>query len=187
MTRESRSCPVPSVPNGWPGVGPSFVWSRKCLSGAGIGRTGAKTAQKTTRPIQNMASQPTMPSFLVADFSTVTWPSTGGMSSTSGCVPAAMSPSSTAVAELSDGSGMADPWVEDGVQDVDEEVHEHITERQDGHVALERHVLAAGDGIGDQEAHAVDHEDVLDHDRATDQGSDIESRDCQQREAGWSE
>ncbi len=45
-------------------------------------------AQIRTLAIQTIASQPMMPSFFVAAFSTTTSPSTGGMSRTSVCAPA---------------------------------------------------------------------------------------------------
>ena len=84
-----------------------------------------------------IAIHPTIPSFLVAAFSNST-----GVAAMAGSSTSVWTPAPTAVAfesELSglpDGSGMANPWVEDGVQDVDEEVHGDVPEGEDGHVAL---------------------------------------------------
>src|SRR5438067_7587017 len=135
-----------------------------------------------------MATHPMTPSFLVAAFSTLTGPPVTEGSSTSAWTPASIVVTgSVAVNGSAEGSGMANPWVEDGVQDVDEEVHGDVAEREDGDVALEGNVLARHDGIGDEEAHAVDVEDVLDHNGATDERADVEAGDGEQRETRGSQ
>src|SRR5438094_5127395 len=167
------SRPVESKPIGWVNDGPSLALNTKCLSGSGIGRRGANTAPNTSATSQTMAIQPKMPSFLVAARSTSTGGAVGAGSRMSGWTPAATVDWDAGLTRGSaDGSGMADPWVEDGVEDVDEEVHGDVAERKDGDVALEGDVLTAEDGVSDEETHSVDGEDVLDHDRPTDERAD---------------
>src|SRR3954452_4750449 len=183
ITRENMSWPMPSSPKGWARLGPSPAWRMNFLSGAGMGSHGAKTALSTIAAIQMIASQPTMPRSFVLAFSTTTGLAPGPAvgSSTIGATPAGTTPA--VVVASGDGSGMADPWVEDGVHDVDDEVHGDVAQRQDRDVALQRDVLAAEDGIRDEEAHPVDHEDVLDHHRAADERTDVQAGHGEQREA----
>src|ERR1700674_4989852 len=79
-------------------------------------------------------------------------------------------------------SGTTDPWVQHGVEEVDDEVHQDEEHRDDHDVALQRDVLAGVDGLVDLLAHAGDPEDDLDDDGATDQGADVEARDGHERE-----
>src|SRR4051794_20553832 len=133
------SRPVESKPIGWVSDGPSLALSTKCLSGSGIGSRGANTALNTSATSQMIAIQPKIPSFLVAARSTTTGAADGAGSRTSGWTPAATVDWVVALTRGSaDGSGMADPWVEDGVEDVDEEVHGDVAEGEYGDVTLER-------------------------------------------------
>src|SRR5438046_7199267 len=101
------------------------------LSGADIGSHGASSAPPTTATCQTLATQPTMPSFFVADFSTACGGALAGWS-TSAWTPASIAvEGSSLVMGSTDGFGMANPWVEDGVQDVDEEVHGDVPEGED--------------------------------------------------------
>src|ERR1044072_9723121 len=59
------------------------------------------------------------------------------------------------------GSLIADPRVEHGVQQVDDEVDEQEHQNQDGHHARGRRALLAVDGLEDQASDAVDVEDAL--------------------------
>src|SRR5581483_1178218 len=183
MTRAIMSWPVPSVPMGWANEMASVSWPMKCWSGAGTGSTGASSADSVTSASQTIATQPNRPSRFDALFSTLASVSVGGSSMTSDWVPATTGSCSTVGAGLGDCSGMADPRVEDGVEDVDEEVHDHVADREDRDVTLQCNVLATEDGVGDQESHAVDHEDVLDHDRAADERADVEASHSEQRQA----
>src|SRR3954447_11183571 len=141
-------------------------------------------AEPITSTSHTIAIHPTTPSFFVADFSTTTAPLGDTGSRTRGWTPAStvVAPGAV-VAGSADGSGMSDPWVEDGVEDVDEEVHEHVAEGEDRHVTLQRDVLAPHDGVVDEEPHAVDVEDDLDDHGAADQRADVEAGDGEQREA----
>src|SRR5436853_5853267 len=101
-------------------------------------------------PSQAMAIQPMIPSFRVAASSTTTKPASSGAASRVRVWTPAGTGSSTSASGtvLTEGSGMADPWVEDGVHDVDEEVDEDVADGDDRHVALQGDVLASEDGVG---------------------------------------
>src|SRR4051794_23277966 len=183
MTRENMSRPMPSTPNGCERLKPDPTSRRNFWSGGAIGRNGASRARPTIDTIQPIASQPNMPSFFVADFSTA-GAAFGSASRTRVWVPATTGAvSAVAVMGSTDCSGMTYPWVEDRVSDVNDEVHRDVPEGDDRDVTLECNVLATEDGVGDQEAHPMDGEDVLDHHCAADECADVEAGNSEQREA----
>src|SRR6476660_8482424 len=86
--------------------------------------------------------------------------------------PAVGAPASAPTAMV-DASVMADPRVEHAVQEIDEQVHDKEDEHQDGHGAHDTHRVAVADA-GEQEAtDALDVEDALGHDGATEQAAEV--------------
>ena len=69
---------------------------------------------------------------------------------------------------------MPDARVQHGVEDVDEEVHEHVRDRDDRDQALDGDVLAGPDRIEDLLTQSGQSVDALDDDGATDQRADVE-------------
>src|SRR5262245_49193932 len=142
MVRDSMSRPVPSPPRKWPGwIGGFSTISAKLLLGSGRGRIGARMATEMISTIQMIENQPRKPSFLLCETST-----------SSGVAATASMPPSTGAS--TSGSGMADPWVDHRVQQVHGEVHEDEEDGQDGHEALQGHVLPLRDRGEDLLAHA---------------------------------
>src|SRR5262245_25552961 len=84
-------------------------------------------------------------------------------------------------------SGTADPRVEHGVQEVDEEVDEHEQDGDHEDVALQLDVLTGEDRLADLLAHPRDPEDDLDDDRAADEHADVEAGDREERQARWAQ
>src|SRR3954463_5019219 len=63
----------------------------------------------------------------------------------------------------------ADARIEDRVQEVEAEVHQHVDQRHHDDGALQRQVLPGGHRLADHQAHARDEEQLLDHQGAADQ------------------
>src|SRR5262245_22651459 len=136
--------------------------------GSSMGRTGASRASATTRNSQKSAAVPPMPRRprRTARSASGSGPSTAATRSTGSSVVVGMSGGSTGAAGSS--SGMADPRVEHGVQDVDQEVDEHVADGDDRHQALQGDVLAGLDRLVQQRADAGQREDHPDDPGAAD-------------------
>src|SRR5258708_3774063 len=102
----------------------------------------------------------------------------GGGSST-----AAAAPRVPSMRSVSADSSTADPWVEDAVEHVHRDVDEHVHDRDDRDVVLQRDVLAAVDGIADREAEAVEMEDDLNDQGPPDELPDVQAGHGPQRQA----
>src|SRR5918994_3037750 len=207
MTRANMPRPLPSPPKTCPGwIGPLRTIPRKLSWGSSGGSAGAKMTASNSTVIQVSDSQPTRPSLRVPATSTAGAASTGSTRAAGATPPAAavavaapcapygggdavagvvmVSPAG-ATGVGSTGSGMADPWVDDGVEDVHREVHDDIDDGDDRHEALQCHVLALEDGLPEEVAHPRDAEEHLDDDSAGDQRADVEAGDGEQGERRW--
>src|ERR687898_72277 len=163
ITRLSTSRPRPSPPRRWPSVpGPCLAIDATLASGSSRGSTGASSASATTKTSQEMATTPPMPRRprRARRGASGAGPSTAATRSTGSSVAVGTSGGSTGAA--GSGSGMADPRGEPGVEDVDEEVDEHVAHRDDRHQALQGDVLTRVDRLEQQRADAWQREDDLD-------------------------
>src|ERR687895_173918 len=79
-------------------------------------------------------------------------------------------------------SAHPDARVEEGVRDVDEQVHEHEDDRDEKDSALENRVVAVLDRLREPRAHAGDREDGLGEDRAGEEEPGLEPDDRDDRE-----
>src|SRR5262245_6144041 len=75
-----------------------------------------------------------------------------------------------------DGS-VADAGVEEDIEDVDEEVQQHVDARDDQDDALDHRIVAPHDGIDGEAADAGKGEDALGHDRAADEEGEAHADD----------
>src|SRR6476660_5676047 len=91
------------------------------------------------------------------------------------------------VTSVSADSSATDPRIEHTVEPVHREVDDDVDDRYHCDVVLQCDVLPAVDGVGDREAEAVEMEDDLDDERATDQLTDVQARDGEQGEARGTE
>src|SRR5919108_5774643 len=173
-TRASTSRPLPSVPNQCDVDMPSRAPKSLAL-GSEIGSSGASAAAMTTRSSQPAASHAVRGSrFRVRPIAASSTES--GSCSTTGSTATALGV-----------SDMADAGVEPLVQEVYDEVHEHVQNGDDRHHALERHVLAFLDGPENQQPHSRQREDDLHRHRAADQGAHVDADDGEQGQAGGTE
>src|SRR5882757_2132606 len=128
--------------------------------GLGSGSTSAKIATANTSIIHTIAIQNSGPSRR---------PFRTGASATDASMPR----SSVA---------MADPWIEHGVEHVDDEVHQHESGTDQQHHALQDDEIAGRDRADQQPADARQREHRLDDDGAADQSSDIDAGDRDERQ-----
>src|SRR5688572_23057135 len=156
MTFDIMSKPLSSNPSQWPVRGPnlsSTIGSRNRWSTSATGKSPGATAIAATTTSQTMANQPKTPSRLVRACST----STGAASAASTAATAstaswATGPSDPEVLSTS-ASGMADPRVHDRVEEVDQEVNDHVADGDQSHEALHRDDLTLTDCLEDQPPH----------------------------------
>src|SRR5262245_38410123 len=155
IRRETSSRPSPSVPSQCTAENGARRSSMSMAVGSGSGRTVAKIASAKTKIIQTIAAQNSMPSRL---------PLRAGRETAS---PAR---SSSSVA-------MADPGVENGVEQVDDEVHDDEARGNQQHHALQDDEVAREDRADQQPADAGKRKDGLDDQRAANQPADIDPGD----------
>src|SRR3954453_10968365 len=74
-----------------------------------------------------------------------------------------------------------DPWIEEGIHDVHEQVHHDDRKRADQHRALDDRQVALLDGVEGEPAHARDVEHGLGQDRAAKQDAQVEAEDGHDR------
>ncbi len=67
---------------------------------------------------------------------------------------------------LGEGAGMADPWVDDGIQEVDAEVDEHVANGDQDHPSLYRYVVPRQDALDDVAADPVEGRQITSSDGA---------------------
>src|SRR5215813_6104994 len=151
------------------------------------GRIGASNAIAITNTSQPSANQAPIPNgFLrraaACAAGTETTAAISWVAASTGS-PSYSSSVARSCAALCSGSGMANPRVEDRVQDVDGEVDQHIENRDHCNIALHGDVLLRSDGLEQREPHTWQLENHLDDDGAADEGADVQARNGQQREA----
>src|SRR5688572_2449149 len=115
--------------------------------GSGIGSTPAKIASANTRTIQPIAAQNSMPKRRPLR---------------AGAETASSARSSSSVA-------MADPGIEDGVEHIDDEVHNDEAAADQQHHALQNDEIAGEDGTDQQSADPRQGKNSLDDQRTADQ------------------
>ena len=141
MHRANTSWPLPSPPRNEPSNGPLRTMPTLISFGSAIGRIGARTAEADDRRATRSTAR-----------------RRARASSLRGRRPRASRrrrrrarPSATTVVSGSRAHrlrypqrpGVPDPRIQHGVEDVDEEVHEHVDDRDDRNQALHRDVLPA--------------------------------------------
>src|SRR3954451_7124791 len=127
------------------------------------GTMNAPTMMPTS---QMSASQPPMPIRFVGALSTTGSPD---------IPPSRIRPDAGASLGLSESSCTAHPRIEEGVEDVDGEVHEHVADRDHGDEALDFLVLTLRDRTEELGTHPGDLEDHLDDDRAANERANVEA------------
>src|SRR5699024_9233535 len=81
-------------------------------------------------------------------------------------------------------SVMADPRVEGTVEQVDDEVHHEVDEHEDGHRTDDGDPVPVAEAGEDVATHAVDAEEALGDDRATEQGTEVVAEEGDDRDEG---
>ena len=74
-------------------------------------------------------------------------------------------------------SSVADPWIEHGVEQVDDQVHDNVGEAEHQHDALDDRIVAAQDGVHDEAANAGDGEHAFGHHGAANQPGEADADD----------
>src|SRR5262245_46228745 len=160
IRRETSSRPSPSVPSQCTAENGARRSSMSMAVGSGSGRIVAKIASAKTKIIQTIAAQNSMPSRLPLR---------------AGAETASSARSSSSVA-------MTDPGVENGVEQIDDEVHDDETRGNQQHHALQHDEVTGEDRSDQQAANAGKRKDGLDDQRTTDQATDIDAGDGHQRQ-----
>src|SRR3954468_15953683 len=155
ISRESSSRPSPSVPSQCAAENAARRSSMSISVGLGSGRKSAKIATANTSTIQPIAAQNSGPSLR---------PRFSGR---------ACSPSSS----VSSSVAMTNPGIEDGVEQIDDEVHDDEAGSDQKHHALQDDEIARGNCADQQPADSRQREDCLDNESAADQPADIDSGD----------
>src|SRR6476660_10156666 len=179
IVRDRRSRPPSSVPSG--------VWRLKVApggpyrvsSGLGSGSNGASSASEMMSTSQPTANQKAKPSRCLLTTGTSSVPGTGS----GGPSPCSSPRSAAGMTSWSVGTELTNSRVEQRIERVDDEVHDHVRERDDQDDALHHEVVLAEDGIDDGLADARDREDVLDDERAAEQGPGGQAKHRDEREA----
>src|SRR6185312_9023936 len=147
ISRASSSRPSPSVPSQCSTENGARRSSMSMSVGLGSGSTGAKIATTNMKIIQPIASQNSVPSRLPLR---------------AGWLTASSATSSSSVA-------MANPGVENGVEQVDDEVHDDEAGANQQHHPLQDDEVAREDRADQQAADARQGKNRLDDDSAADQ------------------
>src|SRR6266702_2541593 len=113
--RDSSSRPSRSVPSQWANENGARFSSMSMSVGLASGSTSANIATANTKIIQPIAIQNSGPSRR----------------------PRRIGASATSLSMLSSSVAMADPWIEDGVEHIDDEVHHHEACPHQQHYALQ--------------------------------------------------
>src|SRR5262245_22911473 len=128
--------------------------------GSAIGRKVAKIASAKTKTIQPIAAQNSQPSRLPLR---------------AGAETASLARSSSSVA-------MTDPGIEDGVEQIDNEVQDDEAGGDQQHHPLQDDEIVGEDRADEEPADAWKRKDRLDDQRAADQPADIDAGDRHQRQ-----
>src|SRR6185369_110140 len=159
---ESSSRPRPSVPSQCSMENGARRSSMSMSVGLGSGSTGARIATANMKIIQPIAIQNSSPN---------------RRPRFAGC---AVTPSSI----VSSSVAMTNPGVEDGVEQIHNEVHDHETGGNDQHHTLQDDEVAGINRADQEPADPRKREDRLHDDGAADQSPDIDAGDRDQRQRG---
>src|SRR4051794_21352673 len=163
INRASSSRPSPSVPSQCSAETGARRSSMSISVGLGSGRMSARIATAKTRPIQPIAIQNKSPSRLGRR---------AGVAATSSW-------------SASSSVAMANPRIENGVEQIDDEVHHHEAHGDHQHRSLQDDQIAGVDRTDQKPADSRQRKDRLDDQRAADQSADIDAGDRDQRQRGW--
>src|ERR1700694_3552448 len=152
MSLANSSRPRPSVPSQCRNEAGARRSSMSMSVGLGSGNRFASAAAATTKIIQMIAAQNNGPSRRVR---------LTGLTTTSPSM-------------LSSSVAMADPGVENGVEHVDDKVHDHETRGDHQHHALQDDQVARVDCADKKPADPRQGKDRFDDQRAADQSADID-------------
>src|SRR5680860_229723 len=165
-------------PNGCPGAPASLEWERSQNFGS-VSVNSEGTAATTTKNRMSNAEMMKVGlrrrSCQASDHRLRGFPTSSG----SGESPMVRAPTATswyaAVGCEGSGSGsdISDPRVENGVQQVHEQIGEQVDDDQDGHERHDRGCFTAVDRLVERAADTVNVEDPLGHDRAAHQGAEV--------------
>src|SRR5262249_47696411 len=133
------------------------------------GRIAAKTAEKISRPSHTTEAQNQNPSFFLRYWTSLSVAS-------GGWIPISVSASATSSTDISH------PWVESGVEQIDEEVDQHEADGDDDHHALDDEEVLLEDGRAEERPQPGQREDRLDDEGAADERRRVDADDRQQRE-----
>src|SRR3954463_9351624 len=158
ISRGSSSRPSPSVPSQCAAENGARRSSMSMVVGSGIGSTVAKIARAKTKMIQTVAAQNSTPRRLPFF---------------AGAETASSARSSSSVA-------MTDPGVENGVEQVDDEIHDDEARGHQQHHALQDDEIAREDRADQQPADARQRKDRLDDQCTADQAADVDAGDRHQ-------
>src|SRR6202034_1217786 len=148
--------------------------------GSGSGRRLAKIASRIMTLTHATQIQKKTPSFLRALFSCST--SCSASSAVMGVPPGRRIRGLSSCGSRLAVSGTCDPRVQDGVEEVHQEVHEDIDEcHHEGH-PLDLEVVARIDGVDELGSYPVQPEQVLDDECPGDERADVEARRREHRE-----
>src|SRR6185312_5983169 len=150
---ESSSRPRPSVPSQCSMENGARRSSMSMSVGLGSGSTGARIATVNMKIIQPVAIQNSSPNRR---------PRFAGRAVT----PSSMVSSSVA---------MTNPGIEDGVEQIDDEVHDHEASGDNQHHTLQDDEVAGVDGTDQQTADSRQGKNRFHNDSATDQSTDIDA------------
>src|SRR6476646_10322627 len=157
---ESSSRPRPSVPSQCSTENGARRSSMSMSVGLGSGSTGARIATANIEIIQPIAIQNSSPN---------------RRRRFAGC---AVTPSSM----VSSSVAMTNPGIEDGVEQIDDEVHDHEAGGNQQHHPLQDDEIARVDGTDQQPTDSRQGKNRFHDDSATDQSSDIDAGDRDQSE-----
>src|ERR1700722_19269371 len=160
MRRANSSRPSPSVPSQCTAEMAARRSSMSMSVGLGSGNTGAKIATAKTNSIQPTAIQNNSPS--------LRFRRTG--------------PATTSSMTVSSSVAMTNPGIEDGIEHVDDEIHQHVAGSHAQHDTLQDDEVAGIDRTQQQSADARQRKDRLDDDGAAHQAADIDAGDGDERQ-----
>src|SRR6476469_2787151 len=162
ISRASSSRPSPSVPSQCRAEAGARRSSMSMSVGLGNGSTPTSPAAANTRMIQPIAAQNSGPSRRLR---------LAGLTATSS-------------SRLSSSVAMTDPVVEDGIEHVDNEVHDHKACGDQEHHALQDDQVSGIDRADKKPTNARQGKDCFHDQRAADQATDVDAGDsdeCQRR------
>src|SRR5438034_1435965 len=152
-TREKPSRPRSSVPNGRAHVGALRIWLQSVRTGSVMAIQGAPSDMTTNR------STPTAPASAAGRRRPTRQARCGAPERAAGASASASGKVGLAASGAIDATVDADPRVQHGVRDVDQQIDEDVRRGRDEHHALHDGVVAGEDRLDDEATEARQHED----------------------------